>query len=76
MRKWIAGWLGVLSLRLANAADRLCSTYSKRHAYTSTACVHQMHGKCRVTCKFCQAGCRCVCHNQMESSPVPDPKEQ
>lgn len=32
------------------------------HAYLSTACVHGRHGDCRLTCKFCPAGCRCVCH--------------
>lgn len=32
------------------------------HEYTSTACVHDLHAACRVTCKFCAALCRCGCH--------------
>lgn len=35
------------------------------HRYTSTACRHHPHvraGRCRRTCKFCGAGCRCYCH--------------
>lgn len=33
------------------------------HDYTSTACVHELHAACRITCKFCTAACRCECHN-------------
>lgn len=32
------------------------------HDYVSTACVHEEHGQCRVTCKFCPSECRCACH--------------
>lgn len=32
------------------------------HDYVSTACIHDVHGQCRVTCKFCPSRCRCACH--------------
>ena len=32
------------------------------HDYLSTACLHELHGRCRLTCKFCQIPCRCPCH--------------
>lgn len=32
------------------------------HAYTSTACGHDLHHRCRRTCKFCDAPCECPCH--------------
>lgn len=32
------------------------------HEYTSTACAHDRHVDCRVTCKWCLASCRCPCH--------------
>lgn len=35
----------------------------ERHDYTSTACHHDEHGKCRLRCKYCAALCRCTCHN-------------
>lgn len=40
------------------------------HAYVSTACQHQLHRQCRRTCKFCPAGCGCVCHGTGERSPA------
>lgn len=33
------------------------------HEYVSTACQHDLHGRCRKTCKFCAASCRCPCHD-------------
>lgn len=30
--------------------------------YTSTYCQHGLHDRCRLTCKTCNAGCRCDCH--------------
>lgn len=33
------------------------------HAYTSTACLHALHGSCRFFCKFCPAPCECPCHD-------------
>lgn len=32
------------------------------HVYTSTSCYHHQHQRCRLTCKFCGASCRCSCH--------------
>lgn len=32
------------------------------HSYISTACLHQLHRKCRVKCKWCEARCICDCH--------------
>lgn len=29
------------------------------HVYISTACHHGEHGKCRNTCKYCDAPCAC-----------------
>jgi hypothetical protein len=40
------------------------------HAYVSTACIHELHDRCRLTCKFCEAICRCPCHGA-----IPDPAE-
>ena len=31
------------------------------HSYTSTACFHGLHDRCRRTCKFCGVGCNCPC---------------
>jgi hypothetical protein len=32
------------------------------HPYTSTACMHGLHARCRLSCKFCGAPCMCECH--------------
>lgn len=32
------------------------------HEYTSTACLHNMHKECRLSCKFCKIRCKCGCH--------------
>jgi hypothetical protein len=32
------------------------------HLYTSTACQHGRHNRCRRQCKFCDARCLCPCH--------------
>lgn len=32
------------------------------HLYVSTGCVHNEHGSCRQTCKFCGEPCICPCH--------------
>lgn len=31
------------------------------HVYTSTACQHGLHGRCRLVCKFCEVACGCSC---------------
>jgi hypothetical protein len=36
------------------------------HAYISTACQHGLHERCRLICKFCDAGCQCACHEASE----------
>jgi hypothetical protein len=38
---------------------------SPGHAYVSTACQHERHGECRLTCKFCPAVCGCACHAEV-----------
>jgi hypothetical protein len=32
--------------------------------YTSTACHHDLHDRCRHTCKYCAKPCRCTCHHR------------
>lgn len=32
------------------------------HPYISTACQHELHYRCRLTCKYCETVCRCSCH--------------
>jgi hypothetical protein len=39
------------------------------HAYLSTGCLHGLHDKCRVTCKYCPAKCRCICHTSPKDAP-------
>lgn len=34
------------------------------HDYLSTACLHGLHDRCRLRCKFCYAECRCPCGHQ------------
>lgn len=37
------------------------------HRYLSTACRHHPEipwRRCRITCKFCGAKCRCWCHDR------------
>ena len=33
------------------------------HWYLSTACLHEQHEHCRLTCKYCNAACDCRCHH-------------
>lgn len=30
--------------------------------YLSTACWHDLHTECRLTCKYCELPCFCHCH--------------
>lgn len=32
------------------------------HVYVSTACLHGLHDRCRLQCKFCPSTCHCDCH--------------
>lgn len=34
------------------------------HDYVSTACLHDLCGSCRNTCKFCGSPCQHACHPQ------------
>ncbi len=37
------------------------------HLYMSTACMHDIHDKCRLTCKYCGVPCTCNCHAHKET---------
>lgn len=43
-----------------------------QHVYVSTACLHNEHEKCRISCKFCESRCVCPdCHGTPgNSSPL------
>jgi hypothetical protein len=30
--------------------------------YFSTSCFHDLHGRCKGKCKYCEERCRCDCH--------------
>lgn len=34
------------------------------HDYLSTACLHGLHDRCRLRCKFCYTECECTCGHQ------------
>lgn len=38
---------------------------SGHHDYLSTACLHLIHNRCRLTCKFCKEPCKCPCHGEL-----------
>jgi hypothetical protein len=46
-----------------------------RHFYLSTACVHELHDRCRLQCKFCEADCACGCHVGSVSSMTETPQD-
>jgi hypothetical protein len=37
------------------------------HRYTSTACSHGLHDRCRKRCKFCGALCLCTHHQEVNT---------
>lgn len=39
---------------------------AKPHAYLSTACLHGLHARCRLTCKFCGVMCSCGCGHTVD----------
>ena len=45
------------------AASMPASLEYEDHDYTSTACYHGQHDRCRQLCKFCLARCQCRCHH-------------
>lgn len=73
---WFAAFLGaviflVMHLRDAAKADEEIRKLNRRlndleetedDHYTSTACYHDIHKRCRRTCKFCDYECQCDCH--------------
>lgn len=42
------------------------------HIYVSTACLHGLHDKCRLICKYCNSPCECAdCdHSDLEKADV------
>lgn len=36
--------------------------------YWSTYCMHGLHDACRLTCKTCEAPCRCPCHDEVKNA--------
>jgi hypothetical protein len=44
-----------------------------KHPYTSTACQHALHDRCRKSCKFCASPCMCSCHEK-KSDSLADPE--
>lgn len=40
------------------------------HIYLSTACLHDLHDRCRLVCKFCATECLCMCHRPKENHRV------
>ena len=51
---------------IAESLDDIPDLTPREHEYLSTACMHEMHDRCRMTCKWCTAGCRCTCHGKIE----------
>jgi hypothetical protein len=45
------------------------SLRGRRHFYFSTACRHELHDRCLLTCKWCGAPCMCRCHRGDEPPP-------
>lgn len=52
----------------ARAALTEAVEHAGGHHYLATSCHHDLHGRCRRTCKFCQAACECGCHRPTEVS--------
>jgi len=44
------------------------------HHYVSTACLHDLHDRCRRTCKFCASPCACHCHLTSPETPEDSPQ--
>lgn len=52
----------------------MTATTSWVHHYVSTACLHGLcDGRCRATCKFCDAPCEHDCHPQRGDAVLPVP---
>jgi len=50
-----------------DADTALREPHASAHRYVSTACHHELHGECRMVCKFCPARCLCSCHAPLEA---------
>lgn len=62
----LCGEVNGLQAALQLLRDKGTEQNPKAHDYLSTACLHQLHERCRKTCKFCETGCRCSCHRGTE----------
>lgn len=53
--------------------DEQCTCPQKlpTHDYISTACHHELHDKCRRSCKFCAAMCGCACGHPVTDDDTP-----
>lgn len=49
----------VAQARTAALRDLAEAMRAAPHAYVSTACLHGLHDRCRLVCKFCSAPCSC-----------------
>lgn len=52
---------GLCAGDLRKLAALASSSPAEGHVYTSTACQHGLHDRCRRECKYCQAACNCPC---------------
>jgi hypothetical protein len=57
-------------------ADRSQPDAETEHAYTSTACFHGQHDRCRQQCKFCGAKCACSHHTAAPASEPAQARER
>ena len=63
--RYLAGRLNDPEYRAAYESARSADDavyHTGRGHYLSTYCFHERHGDCRLTCKGCEAPCRCACH--------------
>jgi len=65
---FLAGWLAARYGRAFMEQDG--------HDYTSTACQHGLHERCRRSCKYCGSPCACNCHVAVAIPPQRQPKQE
>lgn len=58
-------------MNLRFVVDYLIVRIARWGHYTSTACQHGLHERCRRTCKFCGSSCRCRCGHLAATVDVP-----
>ncbi len=39
------------------------------HYYLSIDCIHDVHGRCPLTCALCGESCLCLCHYTRTRTP-------